>query len=776
LAAIEWTFSGSGVAITITVDTSAQTLTISSDAGSFDLNALWLSDGDATKDGAWTLAKSDNSLNLNGTGIVWDDLIKLSSTGLGSAGTSKTTYLTAGEEPLTYTFSELVSSGLDACYTTYSAEQWADLTLGVRATSVNGADGAKLVADGGTILNLPPVAVADVGSVDENETASFDVLANDTDPDMGDTKTLVSLGSVTVTSDNSVISGIDASGAFEISAEGKISFAPDALFDALRAGETATVVVPYTMTDAAGETASSTLTLTVTGANDAAAINGDAAGAVAEDGAQTAGGTLTVSDLDTGEAQFAAPGSLTGAYGSFSFDAATGAWGYTLNNAAVQSLGASGKATDTLTVTSLDGTASQIITVSIVGANDAPVVSGAVTGTATEDGAASVLSALGNASDVDVGDALDIVGLPATLPAGVSYDAATRSFTLDPTDAAYQSLRAGATTTVTVSYGVSDGTATTPASVSWTVTGTNDGPTANDDWLYISNKTTAFIPVAWLLSNDSDVDGGDTLRIDDIGQAPAFWTVTKVIEGGVLVGFNITAPDETGAFASMSYQVKDAAGAISTANITLGTPEHATANNSADVVNLGGSTYNYAYIDGQNGNDALYGTNSTSSEIIGGQGRDYFVGSGGADTLEGRAGDDTLLGGNGNDMLSGGNGDDELNGGAGADTLSGGAGKDVFVFTELSNSDIDRITDFNPAEDVIHLAAIDANGGLAGDQAFTFIGGSVFSGGTSNAQVRYEYKNGQTVVEIDSADGNPTADLVIHLSGNVTLTASNFIL
>ena len=53
MAAIEWTFSGSGVAITITVDTSAQTLTISSDAGSFDLNALWLSDGDATKDGAF---------------------------------------------------------------------------------------------------------------------------------------------------------------------------------------------------------------------------------------------------------------------------------------------------------------------------------------------------------------------------------------------------------------------------------------------------------------------------------------------------------------------------------------------------------------------------------------------------------------------------------------------------------------------------------------------------------------------------------------------------
>src|SRR5919202_1340706 len=103
----------------------------------------------------------------------------------------------------------------------------------------------------------------------------------------------------------------------------------------------------------------------------------------------------------------------------------------------------------------------------LTGTNDAPVVIGAVTGTATEDGAKSTLNALANASDVDDNTTLSVVNVPATLPAGVSYDAATHSFTLDPSGAAYQHLAVGQTTTVTVSYGVSDGTATTAASVSW---------------------------------------------------------------------------------------------------------------------------------------------------------------------------------------------------------------------------------------------------------------------------------------------------------------------
>ena len=109
--------------------------------------------------------------------------------------------------------------------------------------------------------------------------------------------------------------------------------------------------------------------------NHAATIGGSAAGSVTEDGTPTASGTLSITDADAGQAAFQA---ITGAalvktYGSFSFDAATGAWGYTLNNTAanVQALTAAQTVTDTLHVASLDGTAGQDITVSIHGADEA---------------------------------------------------------------------------------------------------------------------------------------------------------------------------------------------------------------------------------------------------------------------------------------------------------------------------------------------------------------------------------------------------------------------
>src|SRR5262249_32381967 len=103
-----------------------------------------------------------------------------------------------------------------------------------------------------------------------------------------------------------------------------------------------------------------------------------------------------------------------------------------------------------------------------------PVHVGPVAGSATEDGPAATLDALASASSANPGASLSVVNLPAALPAGVSYDAATHAFTLDPANAAYRPLAAGETMTVSVGYGVSDGFTTVGGSVSWTVTGVND--------------------------------------------------------------------------------------------------------------------------------------------------------------------------------------------------------------------------------------------------------------------------------------------------------------
>ncbi|MES2339627.1 MAG: VCBS domain-containing protein [Pseudomonadota bacterium] len=190
--------------------------------------------------------------------------------------------------------------------------------------------------------------------------------------------------------------------------------------------------------------------------------------------------------------------------------------GYTFNAgvAAYQTLAAGATATLIIPYTVSDGlgaTGTATLTIVVTGTNDAPVVTGAVTGSATEDGAGATLSALANASDVDIGNSLSVVGVPAALPAGVSYNALTKSFTLDPADAAYQSLAQGASTTVTVAYGVSDGTATTPASVSWTVAGTNDAPTVTGAVTTTLSEDDAPATVA-LLAGASDIDTGAVIH------------------------------------------------------------------------------------------------------------------------------------------------------------------------------------------------------------------------------------------------------------------------
>src|SRR4030095_768508 len=92
----------------------------------------------------------------------------------------------------------------------------------------------------------------------------------------------------------------------------------------------------------------------------------------ARSGDPSASGKLSVADVDDGEAVFATPASLEGTYGTFSFNAATGTWSYTLDNsrAATQALNQGDAVSDTLSVSSLDGTAGHNITVNITGAND----------------------------------------------------------------------------------------------------------------------------------------------------------------------------------------------------------------------------------------------------------------------------------------------------------------------------------------------------------------------------------------------------------------------
>jgi VCBS repeat-containing protein len=150
---------------------------------------------------------------------------------------------------------------------------------------------------------------------------------------------------------------------------------PDKI-DALPLGSNAQAVFGMTVTDEHGASASQDMTFNLIGANDTAVITGPATGLVAEDGTTMTGGTLVVTDRDTGSAGFAPASGLHGTYGDFTFNSSSGVWDYTLRNgdANVQALSVTQHPTDTITVTSQDGTATQLITVTVNGANDAPTL------------------------------------------------------------------------------------------------------------------------------------------------------------------------------------------------------------------------------------------------------------------------------------------------------------------------------------------------------------------------------------------------------------------
>ena len=122
------------------------------------------------------------------------------------------------------------------------------------------------------------------------------------------------------------------------------------------------------------------------------------------------------------------------------------------------------------------GVTPQTAEIKVFGANDAPFVSPVPTIPAFEGGAAVTVNAMFASFDPDDGTTLSVTDLPGVLPDGVTFNSVSRSFTLDPTNAAYQHLSAFSLTTVTVNYGVTDGIATTANSVTFMVLGTNDAP------------------------------------------------------------------------------------------------------------------------------------------------------------------------------------------------------------------------------------------------------------------------------------------------------------
>jgi VCBS repeat-containing protein len=269
--------------------------------------------------------------------------------------------------------------------------------------------------------------------------------------------------------------------------------------DPLAEGQTAHDYLTVTSADG---TANDTITITIKGTNDAASISGTAAGSLTEDSVAAATGTLTVSDVDDGEAHSQASSGTT-ALGSYSVDA-DGHWSYAVNNAAVQHLTGTASTTDSFVVTSQDGTATQTVTVAINGVNDDASISGAAAGSLTEDSVAAATGTL-TVSDVDDGEAHSQASSGTTALGSYSVDA-DGHWSYAVNNAAVQHLTGTASTTDSFVVTSQDGTATQTVTV--TINGVNDAASISGT-------------AAGSLTEDSVAAATGTLAVSDVDDGEA---------------------------------------------------------------------------------------------------------------------------------------------------------------------------------------------------------------------------------------------------------------
>jgi VCBS repeat-containing protein len=570
--------------------------------------------------------------------------------------------------------------------------------------------------------------------------------------------------------------GSNGYGSFTLATDGNWSYTADnsqAAIQQLGAGQS--IIDSFTAVSSDG-TASQLVTVTITGTNDVPVIGGVASGSVSEDASTpnlSTGGALTIADVDAGQSSFTAQAGTAGSsgYGSFAL-AADGNWTYTASNsqAAIQQLAAGQSLSDSFTAVSSDGTASQLVTVTIAGTNDAPVLSAAATpalASVNEDAGAPVgavgtlvsslvnlnppAGGLDNVADADSGA---ITGIALT---GVNADNGSWWYSTNGganwaavgavSDASALLLAADANTRVyfqansnfsgTVSDGVTfrawdqtSGTAGTTASTvtnggssafssatdtaSLTVSAVNDNPVAAADRIIVSSSTLVTLSVSSLLGNDTDIDGL-ALTITSVGSAVGISGLTLDAANGTI---SFTSGSTAGATAgSFQYTVSDGAGGTTTATATIDVRAVSTGNG-ADTIDLSAAgTYQASYIDGRGGADVLTG-GAAGDVFIGGTGN-------GADTLTGSAGNDLLVGGDGNDTLSGGAGNDVLRGGIGSnDSMDGGAGiEDLLDF-----SDGTLAVNFTLVQSAASTSIVNGTAGLGNNDAYQNIEGVIGTG------------------------------------------------
>ncbi|WPQ35160.1 retention module-containing protein [Achromobacter xylosoxidans] len=390
------------------------------------------------------------------------------------------------------------------------------LTETFTVTSADGTTSQVVITINGT-NDAPTVSGTATGAVAEDGTTTTSGQLTKTDVDVNDKHTW------SVNNE-----GKGQYGTFTVDQNGKWTYVLDndsAKVQALTEGQKVTDTITVTVDDGNGGTATKTITVDITGTNDAAVITpskpGDDKGTVQEDTTLTANGKLDIVDKDAGQASFKPQTDFQGQYGKFSIDA-NGNWSFKLDNdaKAIQQLGAKEHLTETFTVTSADGTTSQVV-ITINGTNDAPTVSGTATGAVAEDGTTTTSGQL-TKTDVDVNDKHtwslnnDGKGQYGTFTLDQS---GKWTYVLDNNSAKVQALAEGQKATDSITVTVDDGNGGKATQViTIDITGTNDAPTIGGTATGAVKEDGTLVTTGQLTKTDVDTNDTHTWSVNNEGK------------------------------------------------------------------------------------------------------------------------------------------------------------------------------------------------------------------------------------------------------------------
>jgi VCBS repeat-containing protein/CshA-type fibril repeat protein len=418
--------------------------------------------------------------------------------------------------------------------------------------------------------------------------SSTDLAARDIDPN-GDPLTITEIRLPDDTAGSIGAPFAGQFGSIKLDAGGDYVYAlnnANPAVQALHAGETLTDHFVYTTSDGRGSFVDATITITLTGTNDAPLAVADV-NSISEDAPNPVTGNVLLndSDVDNNSARSvtavsaASPGAVdgntTGRFGTLSLNA-DGSYSYRLDNSngAVQALGVGRTLSDIFAYTASDGeggSASSTLTITINGTNDAPLAVGVLADQQDNDHTVAAVDVSGGFGDVDLGDALAFAasGLPAGL--NIEHSTGVISGTLDRSASQGGPASNGVynvVVTVTDTHGAS-----VTQSFTWTVS--NPAPIATDNH-YTAGEDDAPAALGNALTDavaDSDADG-DTLSAAVVSNAAGSSGGLFSVAANGTISF-----DPNGAFEDLgagqtrdstyTYTLIDADGGSDTATITV---------------------------------------------------------------------------------------------------------------------------------------------------------------------------------------------------------------